>query len=91
LSECSAVQPIPLYREMIYLHSRKGNVAQALDLLLTKIGDPDQVIRFVETTDKALWADVIDFAVKAPAFLVSAYSCQFTCVIGFYCVHCVFA
>jgi len=71
LRECQQVVPTPLYPEIIYIYSRLGNKKQALELLLTKIGDVKLIIEFVESHDRALWADVIDYAAREPVFLGS--------------------
>lgn len=59
-----------LYRETIYLLGRIGNTKEALQLLITKIGDMDQAISFCkEHNDLDLWKDLVEHSLSKPEFV----------------------
>ena len=63
LAECAKRKP-PLYTEMVYIHTRTGNMRLALDLLLREIGDVQAAIEFAETNDPSLWAYITEFCLS---------------------------
>ena len=63
LKECEKRTP-PLYHEIIYIHTKMGNIKIAFDLLLKEIGDIHAAIRFTETYDPSLWAQLTEYSLS---------------------------
>ncbi|XP_014241580.1 vacuolar protein sorting-associated protein 41 homolog [Cimex lectularius] len=56
-----------LNEEMVYLLGRIGNTKEALELILTSIGDIERAIDFCkEHDDEELWEDLISFSLDKP-------------------------
>jgi len=59
-----------LYSEMVFILGRMGNTKQALSLVIEKIGDVKEAIKFIEThNDDELWEDLIEYSMKNPKFV----------------------
>lgn len=65
---CAVATP-PLYDEMVDCLGRLGKTAEALSLLLDKVGSVKRCISFVEAHDPALWNTLIRHALRRPDFL----------------------
>ncbi|XP_048576551.1 vacuolar protein sorting-associated protein 41 homolog isoform X2 [Nematostella vectensis] len=59
-----------LIAEMVFLHSRMGNIKQALHLIIEEEQDVDQAIEFCkEQNDEELWEDLIKYSLDKPSFI----------------------
>jgi len=70
---CAAANP-PLWNEMVFILSRQQQSQEALQILLTEVGDVRRAIQFVESEKdssltKVLWDDLINFSLERKAFL----------------------
>ncbi len=63
LTECEKQNP-PLYNELVYIHTKMGNIRLALDILLREIGDVKAAIEFVETNDPQLWGALTEYCLS---------------------------
>jgi hypothetical protein len=68
LQECEKRSP-PLYREMVYILARMDAKRDALGLLLREVGSAYDAIKFVESQDKKLWPDLIEYSLNHVEFL----------------------
>jgi hypothetical protein len=68
LEECGKRKP-PLYREMVYIYARMNLKKEALGLLLREIGSAYDAIKFVESQDRCLWPDLIEYSHRNSEFL----------------------
>ncbi|CAF1151020.1 unnamed protein product [Rotaria sordida] len=61
-----------LYRETVFLYGRAGNGRVALQIILEKLNDIEEAIKFCrETGDQTLWATLIEQSVDKPDFIRS--------------------
>lgn len=59
-----------LYTETVYLLDRMGNTKEALQLLISKIGDMEQAIIFCkEHNDMDLWEELVELSLSKPDFI----------------------
>lgn len=59
-----------LYAETVYLLDRMGNTKEALQLLISKIGDMEQAILFCkEHNDMDLWEELVELSLSKPDFI----------------------
>ena len=70
---CAAAKP-PLWNEMVFILSRQQQSQEALQILLTEVGDVRRAIQFVESEKdssltKLLWDDLINFSLERKEFL----------------------
>ncbi|CAM9884551.1 unnamed protein product, partial [Phaeothamnion confervicola] len=68
LTECERRRP-PLYDEMVFILGKLGGTRRALNILLERIGNVQRAIEFVESHDKELWYQLIDYSLRNEAFL----------------------
>ncbi|CAM9135694.1 unnamed protein product [Discosporangium mesarthrocarpum] len=68
LSECEKRSP-PLFDEMAYVLGRMGDTRRALSILLEEVGSVPRAIEFVESHDKELWYQLVDYSLRNEAFL----------------------
>jgi len=67
LEECKSKQ---LWREMVFIYGRMGNIEEALKLMIEKVGDVKQAIEFVQKqNDEHLWDDLISKSIRNPVFV----------------------
>jgi len=67
LTECISRQ---LWREMVFIYGRMGNIEEALKLMIEKVGDVKQAIEFVQKqNDERLWDDLIAKSIRNPVFV----------------------
>lgn len=58
------------YPEMVYLLGRMGNTKDALNLVMSQLGDIEQAIEFCkDQNDADLWHDLIGLSLDRPGFL----------------------
>lgn len=58
------------YPEMVYLLGRMGNTKDALNLVMSQLGDVEQAIEFCrDQNDAELWHDLIGLSLDRPDFL----------------------
>jgi len=69
LAECERRRPQPLYDEMVYILGRMGDTRRALSLLLHHVHSVDRAIQFLESHDKDLWYQLIDYSLQHEEFL----------------------
>ncbi|KAH8053157.1 hypothetical protein JL722_9824 [Aureococcus anophagefferens] len=62
--DACAAQEAPLYDEMVWVLGKTGKTAEALALLLDKIGSVKRAVRFVEAHDRSLWSTLIRHALR---------------------------
>ena len=67
--DACAAQEAPLYDEMVWVLGKTGKTAEALALLLDKIGSVKRAVRFVEAHDRSLWSTLIRHALRDARFL----------------------
>jgi len=59
-----------LYHETVFLYGRAGNGRVALQIILEKLNDIEEAIKFCrETGDQTLWKTLIEQSVNNPAFI----------------------
>ncbi|CAF3554410.1 unnamed protein product [Rotaria sp. Silwood1] len=59
-----------LHRETVFLYGRAGNGRVALQIILEKLNDIEEAIKFCrETGDQALWTKLIEQSVDKPYFI----------------------
>lgn len=78
LEECKRLE---YYPEMVYLLGRMGNTKDALNLVMSQLGDIEQAIEFCkDQNDTDLWHDLIGLSVNNPNFLKVLLQKIGTCV-----------
>ncbi|XP_041366904.1 vacuolar protein sorting-associated protein 41 homolog [Gigantopelta aegis] len=69
LEECEARD---FHKEQVFLLGRMGNVKQALQLIMERLGDVDHAIDFCkEQVDEELWDDLIKYSMDKPHFITA--------------------
>jgi hypothetical protein len=66
----SVCKEFKLWREVVFILGRMGNIEEALNLMVDKVGDVKQAIEFVQKqNDDKLWDDLILKAIRNPVFV----------------------
>jgi len=66
-SICETRQYIP---ELVYLLSKTGQMKRALFLIIDRLGDVSQAIKFAkDANDQDLWNDLLDYSMDKPPFI----------------------